>query len=62
MPSIPRRQTKNPANLTPMEQQIHELSQRGMNAREIASWLGGRSTSSNIQQKLKVIREKLECA
>lgn len=56
-----QRRTKDPSALTEMEQRLHAFYQRGLTYAQIAEAMGGKWTHKNIGNKLKVIREKLEC-
>lgn len=52
---------KDPSELTPLEQRIHELRNSGLSHSQIAKQLGGKWTGKNVGTKLTLIKEKLEC-
>ena len=55
----PSRHYKDPSFLTPYEQEIYELSQRGLSYKEISEAMGGRSAPRTIQTRMKIVREKV---
>lgn len=58
---VARRKMMDPSALTPMEEKLRALHQRGLSYQEMAAQMGGKWTAKNIGGKLAVIREKLAC-
>lgn len=53
------RRYRDPAGLTPYEQRIYELMQKGMSAKQIEEALNGTSTVNSLYSTMKIIREKI---
>jgi DNA-binding NarL/FixJ family response regulator len=51
---------KDPARLTPYEEKILELKQRGLSYSEIAKALDGKCSVRTLRVRYQVIKEKLE--
>lgn len=53
-------QLKDPAKLTPYEEELLELRKSGMTYGQMADALNGSSNSRTIAARFKIIREKVE--
>jgi len=51
---------KDPAKLTPYEEKLVELKNKGLTYQEMAAALEGKSSRSSIASRYKIIKEKLE--
>jgi len=51
---------KDPAKLTPYEEKLVELKNKGLTFREMSEQLGGAASAQSLNSRYKIIREKLE--
>jgi len=56
----PIHQLRDPAKLTPYEEKLVALKNKGLTYQEMSEALEGKSSKSSIASRYKIIKEKLE--
>ncbi len=56
----PTRLFKDPSKLTPYEERLLALRDKGLTFKQISEALGGTSSPASVTARFKIIREKME--
>lgn len=56
----PTRLFKDPSKLTPYEEKLLALREKGLTFKQISEALGGTSSTASVTARFKIIREKME--